>query len=370
MSPIKHSTLVRTGLALSIPLVLLVVLLDGAGSPVLERTLIVGLLNLMIVLGMSTFIGNSGVVSFGHVSFVLLGAYVSGLLTIPTALKAGLFVDPPGFMDWVYSGQTSFVVGVLAAAGVCAVVGAIVAVPIVRLTGVQAGAATLAVFVIVQNLVAETDSVTRGTSTLIGVPVKTTVFVATAGAVVMVWVALAYKLSTRGLKLRAARDDAAAAQAAGIAVGRERTVAFVLSAAMVGAAGALYGHFLGSFSPTAFALPLTFSTIAMLVIGGMSSVSGATVGVLFVTVVSELLRRVEVNGLGPLAAGKAPGLTEIVISLIIIATLVFRPQGIVGAREIGMPRWVNAVRDPASDADRDETALPPSPCPNPNRSTA
>jgi branched-chain amino acid transport system permease protein len=368
MTPLNRSTLVRTGITLSVPLVLLVAVLNGVGSAVLDRTVVVGLLSLMIVLGMSTFVGNSGVVSFGHISFVLLGAYVSGLLTIPAALKVALFPDPPGLLDWVYSGETSFAVGVLAAAVVCGLVGAIVSVPIVRLTGVQAGAATLAVFVIVQNLVAETDSVTRGTSTLIGVPVKTTVLVATVAAVVMIWVALAYKLSTRGLRLRAARDDAVAARATGIGVERERTFAFILSAALVGVAGAFYGHFLGSFSPTAFALPVTFLTIAMLVIGGMSSVSGATVGVLFVTVVSDLLRRVEVNGLGPLPPGKTPGLTEIVISLIIIATLVFRPQGIVGARELGMPRRCRVTREPLVSDSSDGAALSSLPCPNTHRS--
>jgi branched-chain amino acid transport system permease protein len=349
MSALGRSSFLRSALLLCVPLVLLALLVSAAGSPVLERTVLTGLLNLVIVVALVVFCGNSGILSFGHVSFVLLGAYTSGLLTMPLALKLSLFEGPPGFLTWVYEGQWGLVPGLAAAALLCAVVGAVVAVPIARLTGVQAGAATLALFVIVQNVITETESVTRGTSTLIGVPPLTTLTVATVAALGTILVALAYRASPWGMRLRAAREDANAARAAGVHVERERRIAFVLSAAIAGLAGGLYASFLGSFSPTAFALPLTFLTIAMLVVGGMGSVSGAVAGVAFVTAVSELLRRVEVDGLGPIPGGKVPGLTEIVISLIIIATLVLRPQGIVGERELGERRW-RSPRRRATDA--------------------
>ena len=89
--------------------------------------------------------------------------------------------------------------------------------------------------------------------------------------------------------LRASRDDDVAAKASGVRTVRERLIAFVLSAA-VGAGGGLYAEFLGSMTVDEFYLEMTFVTLAMLVVGGIGSLSGAVVGVVVVTFVVEFLR--------------------------------------------------------------------------------
>ena len=80
----------------------------------------------------------------------------------------------------------------------------------------------------------------------------------------------------------------------------------------------------------------------MLVIGGLGSLTGAVVGVLVVQILSEFLRTVETEGLGPIPMIEAPGLTEMVLALILLVVLIARPEGITGGREI--TSWLGRFR--------------------------
>ena len=139
-----------------------------------------------------------------------------------------------------------------------------------------------------------------------------------------------------------------------------------LSGFVVGVAGALYGHYFVTFGPDDFFFNQGFNivllTIAMLVVGGMTSVTGAVVGCYFITVIYEAFRRWEVNGLG----GVTPpsGTANFVLAVILVVTLVLRPKGITGGREIPWPgdwslrRSAGSVAGPASAAAK--TLSPPS----------
>jgi len=114
----------------------------------------------------------------------------------------------------------------------------------------------------------------------------------------------------------------------------ERLLGWTISTTIAALGGALYGHYIASFSAASFGFSLTFFVVAMLVIGGMNSLSGAVVGVVVVQVLSEFLRTVETSGLGPIPAIDAPGLTEMVLALILLVVLISRPAGITGGKEI------------------------------------
>jgi branched-chain amino acid transport system permease protein len=184
--------------------------------------------------------------------------------------------------------------------------------------------------VIVHVVARNYEPVTRGTKGMLGVPMETTLWTAALWALVILAFVYVFQNSRVGLQLRAAREDDVAATAAGIHVGRLRGVALVLSAFIVGLAGGVYAQQLGSFNPDVFYLDLTFLTLAMLVVGGINSLSGAVVGALVLSVMSQLLRYVE-SSLG------RPGLTEVSFALITILILVLRPSGITGGKEIGIP---------------------------------
>jgi len=326
--------------ALSLLLVVTWALVDSFGDVVYRDTAVRMFLTLLVVLGLQIFSGNSGVLSFGHVAFMAIGAYASALLTIPSDIKKFTYLTMPDWLSyWIFPAELSPLEATLAGAGFATAFAVITAPPIVRLAGVQAGIATLALLVIVYIFNLQTTSITRGTSTQIGVP-KTTTFVSVLiWALIFIACAFAFQQSRRGLRLRASRENERAARSVGVKVPVERTVAWVLSGFVVGVAGALYGHYFPTFSPNDFYFNQGFNivllSIAMLVVGGMTSVTGAVVGCYFITIVYEVFRRWEVNGLADV---KPPsGTANFVLAVVLLLTLALRSKGITGGREVPWP---------------------------------
>lgn len=326
------------------------VIVHFAGGEVYERTLTINLIYLVLVLGLQVFSGNSGVLSFGHVGFMSIGAFTSALLTIPPESKQRDFLTMPGFLDWILDSNVPEIGAILLSGVVAMVIGILFAPPIVRLRGVQAGIGTLAVLIIVYVFTIQTTSITRGTSTQIDVPQETQPVNALVWALVFVVVAFGFQQSRRGLRLRALRENERAARSVGIQSEFERGVAWVLSAFMAGVAGALFAHYITSFSASAFYFDTTFTVVVMLVVGGLTSVSGAVFGAIGLAVVQEALRRFEVNGL----FGEHPpvGVAGLGLALILLAFLIFRPRGITKGREIPWPGdWhMPRRRGPGSEA--------------------
>ncbi len=128
----------------------------------------------------------------------------------------------------------------------------------------------------------------------------------------------------------------AAARASGVNAWAHKLIAFTISAFIVGLGGVLYGHFLGAITANMFWLDMTFLTLAMLVVGGMRSLGGAIVGALFVVAVREVVQVIERGiDLGGRVISAPEGSREIVLALILLGILIFRPQGLVGDREFG-----------------------------------
>jgi branched-chain amino acid transport system permease protein len=311
------------------PAVLVVVTvgtLTWTGGIAMRDMVITMLINVVLVVGLYVFVGTSGVMSFGHMSFMAVGAYLSGLLTMTPKIKAVVLPQLPGFLASAHlSTLAATVVGGVAAAGVALVL----AIPLMRLSGLGASIATLALLQIAQIVAKNWESVTGPSGATFGVPTTTTVTTALIWALIVIAAAYVFQESKIGLRLRASREEESAAAAIGVNITRERVVAFVLSAFIVGIGGAIFAHYLGAFSPASFYLSTTFITLAMLVIGGMNSLAGAVVGVVTVSLLSEGLLRVE-NSSG------VPSLREMALALIMLAILVVRPRGITGGSEFNL----------------------------------
>jgi branched-subunit amino acid ABC-type transport system permease component len=302
------------------------------GPDSLDRVTLLAVIDLILVIGLYTFVGISGVFSFGHVAFMAIGAYAGAIFVMPATTKEFVLPDLPGFLAEVHLGALP---ATIAAGGVAAAVALVLAVPLVRLSGLTAGLATFAVLVIVNVVARNWQQLTHGTAGISGIPTSTTVSVALVWALVAMAAAWAFQRSRFGLRLRASREDEGAAHAIGIRVARERGIAFVLSAFFVGAGGALYGMFIGSFTPDAFFLNITFLITAMLIIGGMTSLAGAVVGTIAISTLAELLRRVE-DGMdfGVFRLSAHPGLREVGLALVMLAILILRPAGLTGGNEL------------------------------------
>ena len=321
-------------------------LVDSLGGVIYQGYGVLMFLNLMIVLALQIFSGNSGVVSFGHASFVAFGAYMSALLTIPPDQKPFQFTQMPHWLSyWVFPAHLSALEAILAGAGFATAVAALLAPPIVRLAGVQAGIATLAILVMTNVFLVQTTSITRGTSTLYSVPQTTSYLSLLVWCLIFVAVAFVFKQSRFGLRLRATRENARAARSVGVRVSRERTYAWILSGFVAGVAGALYGHYFVTFSPSDFyfntnARDLVIFPIAMLVVGGTASVTGAVTGCYFVTIVYTIFNRWEVDGYNGTFSTAPSGTSNLVLAAVLVIVLILRPRGLSGGREIAWPtQW-------------------------------
>lgn len=306
-------------------------------SAVFQREVTLMMVYVVLVVGLYTFAGNSGVLSFGHMSFMAIGAYSAAILTIPVIQKGVLLPDLPGALADLHLATipAALVVGVFTA-----IVAGVIAFPIVRIPPLASALAMFAVLVIVHEVASNWEEVTRGSSTMIGVPTNTTLETGLLWASLAIVVAYLHQRSSAGLRLRASREDEYAARAVGVSVTRERAIAFVLSGFIIGIGGFLYAQFQGAFNPKDFYIAITFLTIAMLVIGGSKSLAGAVVGAVSVTLLSNLFDSIETSA-------DRPGLSATLLAVFLIGGLILRPQGLTAGREIEwrslrLPAWLRA----------------------------
>ncbi|PZO81209.1 MAG: branched-chain amino acid ABC transporter permease [Mesorhizobium amorphae] len=313
--------------------VLVVVLLAQWGDVVLQRRVILALINLVAVVGLFVFMGNSGVLNFSNVGFMAIGAYTSALLTLPPSMKNTFLPDLP---LWLAAIQLPTFSGALAAGAVAGVIGLVAGWPLMRLSGIGAGIATLSLLIICYIVLGNWNSVTGGQQSLMGLRTYVGLWTAGLWAMAAILVAYAYGETRFAIALRASREDEVAARASGVRIVRQRLIAFVLGAVISGVAGALYGHFLGTLRVELFYLDPTFLFIAMLVVGGMRSLTGAVVGTAAISLLTELLRLSEVGFTlpGGLAVAAPAGLGDVVLAAVMLAIILFRPQGITGGREL------------------------------------
>ena len=210
----------------------------------------------------------------------------------------------------------------------------LVGLPLMRLSGLAAGIATFAVLEITNNVLRYYEKVGPGLNTFSSVPETTGLLQAALGALVVIVIAFAYQRSRFGRQLRAAREDPAAARAVGVSIYRQRLAAFALSGFLAGVAGGLYVHFLPLQIDGVY-LDLTFITLAMLVIGGATSLWGAVVGALAVSALDSVLANAE-TGIEILGHSfdVPAGTRLVVVSALMALVLILRPSGLTGGKEL------------------------------------
>ncbi len=316
---------------LSVGLLIIVVIIDLTGDIILAQTLIEGLVRVVIVAALYLFIGNSGIISFGHIGFMMIGAYATAWQTCCPYTR-DMFM--PGLPTYLLNNTHHFIPAILLAGLLAAVVALITGYAIMRLSGIAASIGTFALMMVFYSVYLRWSTWTSGASSVIGLPTTTTVWVGYVYAVITITAAFLYSRSRWGLALRSSRDDEVAARAAGVNVFGQRLLAFVVSAFFCGMAGGLFGHFLGMLTVDSFHLKMTFITLSMLVLGGMQSLTGAIVGVVVLSFVIDVLRRLE-TGIGDFSIPTSSA--EVFVGVIIILILIFRQSGITGNAEVYWP---------------------------------
>ncbi len=286
-----------------------------------ELVLIYMGVNIMLAASLNLVNGYMGEFSVGHAGFMAVGAYVSAVLTM------WLFIDESVFGDAVLNvpgiGLTiGFLIALIAGGVAAAVAGLLVAFPSFRTRGDYLAIVTLAVNFIVTGVINNIEAV-GGPRGLNGVPLWTNlpwIFVMTALSIIAIYNLVT---STFGKGIIAIREDEIAAELMGINTKRVKLVAFLVSSFIAGAAGGLFAHVLAYVNPAVFGIFKSTEALVMVYLGGMGSISGSIIAAVLFTILVEALR--------PLAV-----LKWVVIPLILILLMLYRPQGLFGFREINL----------------------------------
>ena len=295
--------------------------LEDYGLAQLTFILIYGIVGL----GLMVLAGFTGLFSLGHAAFLGVGAYTLVVL-------AG--------MGW------PFPLSLAAAAGLSALVGAVVGLPALRVKGIYLGIATLSFGFIVEEVLARWESVTGGNAgmavgsiSMFGWQADTSAsfyFVCLVIAVACTLAVLNLLRSPTGRAFVAIRDSEISAQSMGIHLAYYKTLSFAISAALAGIGGALYAHMIRFLSPDQFNIIQSIDLLLMVVIGGLGSVHGAFLGAIFLIGMPQAIS--SFKDLLPDAIGQAPGLKSVIYGSVLILFVLFEPLGMYG-RWLKLRAW-------------------------------
>ncbi|MFL4468494.1 branched-chain amino acid ABC transporter permease [Tateyamaria armeniaca] len=288
--------------------------------------------NLIVVLGLQVFMGNSRLTNLSHSAFMGIGAYAAAICVTPVAMKQIALPDAPwGLNAFALDPIMSAIVALIITGSISLLVGVF----IVRMTGTGATIATLAVLVIVHSIFLYRTDIFKGNQAFFGIPQVFSLTSIVVLAVVVVFIVRGFRESHWGVMLRASADDETGAAAMGVNVTRLRLIAWVLSGLILACAGIAYAYFLGTISARPFYFNHVFLTLAMLIFGGMRTVTGAVLGTFAISFGLEVVRWLET---GPVVIGidlpEVLGLSGVMLGLVIVLTMALRPVGVMGDREI------------------------------------
>ena len=296
----------RLNAALVLLLALFLAGLMGLKSGYFSQIAITTMIFVILAASLNLITGTAGLLSLGHGAFFGVGAYAAALLS--TKL---------GWPFWL----------TVPAAGVAAcLVGALVAVPTMRLTSIYFAVATLGIGEMIYVTLLNWVGFTRGPMGIRSIPgielwglrgMGLSLAVTALVMLVTLWVVHRLTHSYYGNSLRALREDDACADAMGIDVARLKLQSFGVACCFAGVAGALFAHTTGYISPESFRFGESILMLSMIVVGGLGSLYGSVIGAVILSVLPEMLR-----DLG--------SYRMIAVGLVLFLSILFLPRGLVG----------------------------------------
>lgn len=278
------------------------------GNDYLTHILVMAGINILLVLSLNMISGFAGQVSLGHAGFFGIGAYTSALLALN------------GVPVWI---------AMIMAMPIAAVFGFLIGYPVLRLRGHFFAIATLGFGEIIHIVLMNWMDLTRGPMGISGIPRPEAIFNLDFSTkthyyyfilllvILIIYLSTRMKFSKAGRALLAIRTDEITASTMGVNVTYYKIFAFVWSAAVAGLAGAFYAHFVLFLSPETFKLSMSINILLMLLIGGIGSITGAVLGGLFITILSEYLRAFAEYQM-------------LIYGVLIVIVVIFAPKGLNG----------------------------------------
>ncbi len=284
----------------------------------------IGLLTI-VTAGLNVLVGFTGQTSLGHAGLYAFGAYT-----------AALCVTRAGTSEWA---------AIVAAITVTSIVGAAVAAAALRVSGPYLAMVTIAFGLIVEGVLIEWGSVTGGPGGIFNIPkpaLRTHYWTVMLAAALALWLTGNLRRSAWGRAFLAVKSSEVAAESLGLSSYYVRIVAFTVSAAFAGAAGALFTFLNGYISPDSFTLQTSIVFLLALLFGGLGRIAGPVAGSLALTILPELLTSLLDYRL-------------ILYGTLLLVSIYWLPEGVIGALSRG--------RRPASH----RSSPAPSPQPSPQR---
>jgi branched-chain amino acid transport system permease protein len=261
-----------------------------------------------VCVGLTLIFGIGGQLSLAPAAFYGLGAYTSALL----ATKVGVPV----------------LLGFVAAAALCGIVGWLLARPLLRLRAVYLAIATLAFGEILITVIRANTAITGGSTGIVDLPAPAVAgfsfstpfryyFLVWSVALLAAWIGRNIVKSRIGLGLRALADSEIGAASSGVDVARYKAWMFTIGAVLPGIAGAEFVHYLGFISPDSFTVQFSILIVMILAVGGRDSFLGALIGAVLVTVL-------------PIALASYERYSPLIFGVLFLASVMFMPKGLAG----------------------------------------
>jgi branched-chain amino acid transport system permease protein len=284
-------------------------------APPEQAIILVGIgVNVILAVSLNVVNGFTGQFSLGHAGFMAVGAYTAAKVTLALsgAAVAGLPV--------VVSDQVVFAFALACGMVASAAAGFLVGMPSLRLRGDYLAIVTLGFGEIIRVIIENTRALGQATG-IPGLPPLTNLVWVGMGVIATVSMARRLVGSSHGRALLAIREDEVAAEAMGVDTTGYKVRAFVLAAAFAGLAGGLLVHYILLVTPRMFTFVRSIEVVAMVVLGGMGSVTGSVLAATILSLALEWLREVEQWRM-------------VLYALLLVVLMLARPTGIFGTREI------------------------------------
>jgi branched-chain amino acid transport system permease protein len=313
-------------------------------------------IGVILAVSLNLITGFTGQFSIGHAGFMAVGAYSSVFVTV--YYSAGLEQWLTSLVGVAVAQSLVFLLVIIVGALVAALAGLVVGIPSLRLRGDYLAIVTLGFAEIIRIIILNIDQVGGATGFRGRVPpfdgrliIPQYANFIWIGGFAIITIVVVYNIvnSDIGRSLISIREDELAAEAMGINTTRYKVLAFVISSAFAGIAGALFGHFRQFLHTNDFQFIKSIEIIIMIVLGGMGSISGSILGAIVITILPELLRKLP---------GDLYSYRLVIYSALVIIIMLTRPQGVLGAKEFGLSWLKRAQRRPEGDKPVGEEGVP------------
>ena len=334
----KKETIISVALIAALLIVLYVLEQILPSTSMLFTVLKKGAIYALVAVSMNLLNGFTGLFSLGQAGFMLLGAYIYGILTIPVEQRENVYMY---FDGGIVQFTVPVFVALIAAGVVAAIFAYLIGLPVLRLKSDYLAIATLG-FAEIIRAVFQWDKLgplTNGSNLLRSYPTFSSVLFPFIVSGICIAIIVMMINSTYGRAFKAIRDDEVAAEAMGINLAHHKRIAFVVSSFFAGVSGALLAMYQTTIQASTFKSAMTYEILLIVVIGGIGSVTGSCISSFLFIIFSEWILRFLDNDtyIGsfhvPLLRA---GFRKVVFSVVIMIIVLFFRQGIMGTREFSI----------------------------------